>query len=183
MSAAVEFSFRNENVVDKPLIIRPRPWLQLPTVSYIAIGTAVFSSVYAFATLTGPYQGWAFAYILILIYGLYTFEFARLKIVVAPEEIRMISTLRKPPVPRAEVAQVRAMRWTTIFYGHDKKPLLNAHVALTRSQLLELARELGVPVWDHRARLGLRKLEYGIRIKPDTAVENPAQARHADPAL
>lgn len=165
------------------LVVRPRPWLQLPTVSYLAIGTAWLSWVYAAAPLTGPGQGWAFAYIFALVYGLCVFEFARLKIVVTNEEIRMISTRRKPPVPRARVAQVRAMRWNTIFYGHDKEPLLNAHLYLTRSQLLELAQELGVPVWDHRARLGLRKLKYGIRIKPDTAVENPAQARHADPAL
>lgn len=177
MSAALEFSCGNENVVDKPLVIRPRPWLQLPTVSYIVIGTAVISSAYATVTLTGPYQGWAFAYILILIYGLCFFEFARLKIVVTPDEIRMISTRRKRPVPRAEVAQVRAMRWDTIFYGHDTKPLLNTNLDLTRTQLLELARELGVPVWDHRGWLGLRKLEYGVRITPDPRAVTSADDR------
>lgn len=169
------------------LVVRPRPWLQLPTVSYLAIGTAWLSWVYAAAPLTGPDPGWYFAFIFVFVYGLYIFEFARLRIVVTREEIRMISTRRKPPVPRARVAQVRAMRWDTIFYGPDKERLLNTHLYLTRSQLLELAKELGVPVWDHRGWLGLRKLEYGVRIKPDTADEvtaggNPAQAEHADPA-
>lgn len=159
------------------LVVRPRPWLQLPTVSYLALGTAWLSWVYAAAPLTGPDPGWYFAFIFVFIYGLYIFESARLRIVVTPEEIRMISTRRKPPAPRAQVAQVRAMRWDTIFYGPDKEPLLNSHLYLTRNQLHELAKELGVPVWDHRGWLGLRKLEYGVRITPDPRAVTSADDR------
>ena len=86
------------------------------------------------------------------------------RLIVGVDRVRMISAHRDPTVPRDQIALIRAFRWNVVFYDHDRNPVLKTRADLSRGQLLLLAGELGVPVYDYRAWWGLRELRRGVRL-------------------
>jgi hypothetical protein len=147
------------------LVIRPQPWRQLPTAMVLVLFNAVTAWVWIIDVRPG--KGAGFSAVLILIWVIYIAESAWGRLVVDPDRVRMISARRDPAILREQIFYIRARRWNTVFYNFDKKPILEMRADLSPAQLLILANELGVNVWDHRAWHGLRKLEHGVRLNPE----------------
>jgi hypothetical protein len=114
-----------------------------------------------------PGQNIGFSAALVLAWVIYIGESAVVRIVVGPDRVRMISGHPNRPISREEIYNIRALRWNTVFYDYDQKPILKTHADLSRSQLLALGNELRVDVWDHRAWHGLKKLRHGVRLNPE----------------
>ena len=108
-----------------------------------------------------------------LVCGIGIIEAMCVRLIVTPDDVRFTSVHGGPPVPRIQVGHIRALRCNTVFYDHDGKRVLETRADLSRAQLLALANELGVNVWDHRAWHGLRKLEHGVRLNPEPFPRRP----------
>jgi hypothetical protein len=113
-----------------------------------------------------PDKNVGFPVVLAVAWAIYIAESAWGRLVVNPDHVRMISVHRDPPIPRERIYNIRALRCNTVFYDHDGKRVLATRADLSRAQLLALASELGVNVWDHRAWHGLKRLEHGVRLPP-----------------
>jgi hypothetical protein len=137
----------------------------LPTVLLLVAANALITWVWVINVEPGKNLG--FAMVLIVLWGIYVAETFLVVIIVTPERVRMISGHRNPLVRPEDVNHIRALCWNTVFYDHDGNQILQTHADLSRSQLLALGAELGVPVWDHREWLGLKKLKHGIRLTPE----------------
>jgi hypothetical protein len=159
--------------MNTPMVIKGRPWREAPAIVIVTLNTGVITGVWVAVPHTGPAPGWAFAYLLVLPCALFGLGYAWDRLVVTADEIRVRANPRIGPwratVKREQVAQVRAMPEGVIFYDHDRQRLFTATTHLTRSQLADLAGELGVPVWDHRRWHGVGQLKYGVRIRGRTA--------------
>lgn len=154
------------------LVVRPRPWRQLPTVLLmIAINVIV---VWVWVINVRPDKNVGFPAVLALIWGIYLVEAARCRIIVDNGQVCMISVHRDPPVSCDQVAHIRALRWNVVLYDQERKPLLEVRGDLTRAQLLALGHELGVPVWDHRAWYGLKEMKHGVRLNPEPFANRPS---------
>lgn len=153
------------------LVIRPRPWRQLPVTMTLAVVSVV--AVFLWAINVRPDRDLGLASLLVVIWGFYILESAWVRIIVAPGEVRLISIHGDPPVARTRVGHIRALPCNTVFYDHEGKRVLEARADLSRRQLLTLANELGVNVWDHRGWHGLRKREHGVRLNPEPFPRRP----------
>ena len=120
-----------------------------------------------------PDKDLGFSAAFLVIWGIYILEAVWIRLVVTPEHVRMISSHMDPAISRAQIFNIRALRWNTVFYDYDQKPILKTGADLTRSQLLALANELGVNVWDHRAWRGLKELDHGVRLNPEPFPHRP----------
>jgi hypothetical protein len=158
--------------MERQLAIRPHFWRQLP----LLLGLVVYLAVIIWVLLharTDPGTIWGLPAGVILIVGLFIFETYWQGIVVTSEEVRIKTIRRAPPIPRAQIFNIRALRWNTVFYDYDQKPILKTGLDLSRPQLLALANVLEVNVWDHRARHGLKELENGVRLNPEPFAHHP----------
>jgi hypothetical protein len=138
----------------------------------VVAATALVSWVWAINVKPG--KNLAFPLVLIILWGIYSADAFLMRLIVTPDRVRMISSHRNRPMRREDVNHIRALRWNTVFYDHDGKRVLQTHADLSRSQLLALGAELGVPVWDHRKWLGLKKLDDGVRLTAAPVPERPA---------
>jgi hypothetical protein len=158
--------------MERQLAVRPHFWRQLP----LLLGLVVYLVIFVWILLHSridPGTGWGVVATFILIGGLGIFETMRQRIVVTSEEVRVKTIRRAPPIPRAQIFNIRALRWNTVFYDYDQKPILKTGLDLSRPQLLALANALEVNVWDHRARHGLKELENGVRLNPEPFAHHP----------
>jgi hypothetical protein len=160
-----------KDVMERRLVIRPYPWRQLPVVLMIVAATVVGVSVWAVSAPTGDNLGFGVA--LSLVWGIYILESVWIRLIVTSKDVRFISSHRDRPVSRDQVGHIRALRCNTAFYDHDGKRILETRADLSRTQLLALANELGVNVWDHRAWHGLKKLKHGVRLNPEPSAHHP----------
>lgn len=158
--------------MEQRLVVRPRLWRQAPVLLILAFDLAIIVWVWLNARID-PGTGWGFVATLILISGVIVFESIWQRIVVTADQVRMVSAHRVSPVSRSQIFNIRALRWNTVFYDHDQKPILKTRADLSRSQLLTLGAELGVNVWDHRAWHGLKELDRGVRLNPEPFPHRP----------
>jgi hypothetical protein len=158
--------------MERQLAVRPHFWRQLPVVLRLVVYLAVFIWILLHARIVSG-TGWGIAVAVILIVGLFAFETMWQRIIVTPEGVRIKTIRRVPPIPRDQIFNIRALRWNTVFYGHDQQPILKTGLDLSRPQLLALANALEVNVWDHRARHGLKELDNGVRLNPEPFAHRP----------
>jgi hypothetical protein len=131
----------------------------------MAMMAAVTALVSAAWALDEDPNDLGFALLLILYWGICVGEVTLLvRLIVTPDQVRMISGHRNPPRSRQEVNHIRALPWNTVLYGHDGLRMIQTHMDLPRSELVALGAELNVPVWDHRRWHGLRRLHNGVRL-------------------
>jgi hypothetical protein len=157
--------------MEKRLVVRPHPWRQLPITMMMLVVHVVI--VWVWIINVEPDKNLGFSAVLVLMWGIYLLEAIWIKLVVTSEQVRIISSHRNPPVSREQIHNIRALQFNTVFYDHDKKPILKTHADLSRSQLLALGNELRVDVWDHRAWHGLKKLRHGVRLNPEPFPRRP----------
>jgi hypothetical protein len=62
---------------------------------------------------------------------------------------------------RSEIRTIHYFPSLISFHGPDRKPIMKIAPNWTMRQMLEVADELGVPLYDHRRWLGLRKVSTG----------------------
>ena len=129
--------------------------------------------VWALVASDRPGKDLGFGAALAVLWGIYIAEAVWIRLVVTPEHVRMISSHGDPAISRAQIFNIRALRGNTVFYDHDQEPILNTRMDLSRSQLLALANELRVNVWDHRAWHGLKELDRGVRLNPEPFPHHP----------
>jgi hypothetical protein len=153
------------------LVIRPHPWRQWPMALMMVAATVLGVSVWAVNAAAGENLGLGAA--LGLVWGVCILEALWARLIITSGDMRLISIHGDPPVPRALMGHIRALRGNTVFYDHDGKRVLETRADLSRAQLLALANELGVNVWDHRAWHGLKKLEQGVRLNPEPFPRRP----------
>lgn len=156
----------------RQLTVRPHFWRQLPVVLILVFYLAVVLWVLLTAR-TDPGTWWGIPVGFAFIAGLGVFESMWQRIVVTPDQVRLITIRRQPPISRGQIYNIRALRWNTVFYDCDQNQILKTGVDLSRPQLLALANELRVNVWDHRALYGLRELEHGVRLNPQPFEHQP----------
>jgi len=106
-------------------------------------------------------------------WGIGIIEAMWVRLIVTPDDVRFTSVHGGPPVPRTLVGHIRALRGNTVFYDHAGRRILETRADLSRAQLLALANELDVNVWDHRGWHGLKKLEHGVRLRPERFPRRP----------
>jgi len=153
------------------VVVRPQPWRQLPVVAILVLFHVALAWVWIIDIR--PDKNVGFPVALALLWVIYIAESAWDRLVIEADQVRMISVHRDPPVSRERIHNIRALRCNTVFYDHDGKRILEARTDLSRAQLLILANELGVNVWDHRAWHGLKKLEHGVRLNPEPFPRRP----------
>lgn len=164
--------------MERRLIISPRPWRQLPMALTMVVTTVVGVSVWM--VNAAPDKNLGFGAALGLVWAIYLVEAVRVKLIVTADAVRLIAIRRGPSISRERIYNIRALRWDTVFYDHDNKPILRARADLSRSQLLALGEELRVNVWDHRAWHGLRERQHGVRLNQEPGLRcGPALGRAA----
>jgi hypothetical protein len=153
------------------LIVRPHPWRQLPVATMLVVVNVVM--VWLWIINVRPDRNLGLAAVLVVVWGIYISEAVWVRLIITAEDVRLTSIHRDPPAPRILVGHIRALRGNTVFYDHDGKRILETRADLSRAQLLTLANELSVNVWDHRAWHGLKKLEHGVRLNPEPFPRRP----------
>lgn len=120
-----------------------------------------------------PDKNLGFSACLAVMWGIYILESLWVRLIVTPEQVRLISAHHDRPISREWIYNVRALRWNTVFYDHDQNPILKTRMDLSRRQLLALANELQVNVRDHRAWYGIKELQPGVRLNPEPFPHRP----------
>lgn len=67
---------------------------------------------------------------------------------------------------RSDITAIHYFPGTISFRGPDDKPMMRIATNWTVRQMLDVAGELGVPLYDHRGWLGLRKVRIGRLLNP-----------------
>lgn len=158
-------------MMERRLVIRLHPWRQLPMTIMMVVVTV--AEVWAWVMSNRFDKDLGFGAAFVVLWGIYIAEAVWIRLIVTPGHIRMISSHRDPPISREQIYNIRALRGNTVFYGHDQEPILETRMDLTRSQLLALANELHVNVWDHRVWHGLKELDHGVRLNPEPFPHHP----------
>ena len=153
------------------LVVRPHPWRQLPMGLMMAATTVL--GVWAWSANTAAGEALGLGAALGLVWAIGLIEAMWVRLIVTSDDVRFTSVHGGPPVPRIRVGHIRALRCNTVFYDHAGKRILETRADLSRAQLLTVANELGVSVWDHRAWHGLRKLEHGVCLNPEPFARRP----------
>lgn len=160
-------------VAERQVAVRPHFWRQMPVALQLLVYLGVFIWIFLDSHID-PGTGWGIVVAFILLGGLFAFETYWQIILVTDEEVRIKRVRRAPPIPRAQIFNIRALRWNTVFYDHNQNAILKTGLDLSRSQLLVLANALEVNVWDHRAWHGLKELEHGVRLNPEPGASGGA---------
>jgi hypothetical protein len=143
------------------MTIRPGFW-RIGTV--IPLGILACMCVTA-AVIWWSHQGWALLIALVLVVLMAEARSlpVRLEITGTMVRARQGRWRGQPDVeaPRSEIREIHYYPMRISFWGAGDKPLMEPEPHWTVRQMVKVAAELGVPLYDHKGRLGVEEISEG----------------------
>lgn len=138
-------------------VIRPRPQRSVLILSAVLVGSFVAMGLY-----------WP-GYVLWLLLGLlcvaviYWARWRATQLEITEDLVRVRQGWNIPDrqAVSSEISAIHYFPQVISFRGPDQKPIMKVAPSWPMRQMVDVANELGVPLYDHRAWLGLRKVKTG----------------------
>jgi len=156
------------------LVLRPEPRRQQPDSTLVVIAVGVVALLAAVQPAS-HLPAWMAVILLLTIVSGYTL--GKVRIVVTGESVLVVDVpFVKGAVPRPVVRSLHAGGQHFRLHDGAGKTVLRTRMYWTINQMLELAEELGVPLFDHRTRRGWGKdARIGTRVVRDHASSRPVR--------
>jgi hypothetical protein len=150
--------------------IRPRPgpgaWAAIAILAGMFIAAAVYRPGQALGLLAGA--------VLVVVIGWVRVRAVRLEITDSTVRVKQGRFLPEKEAARSDITAIHYFPSLISFRGPDDEPMMKVAPNWTLRQMLEVAGELGVPLYDHRRWLGLRRISTG-RLVNHPAPGNPVR--------
>jgi hypothetical protein len=152
----------------QPLVLRPHPLRQQPDFLLVPMCAGLFIWFGIWGVPASQVPGYIGC--ILLASGVYILTVTRTRVTVTLDEVRVVEMPGKGAAARSDVGCIRIWSDWTVLYDRDGHRLLRWRMRLTNDQLLDLAEELDVPLWDHRRWYGWGHTKTGTRLKRGTSV-------------
>jgi hypothetical protein len=155
-----------EAAINPSLVLRPKLSRQQPDVSLLGIWVAVVVVLGLTVSPPGPAQMPTWIALTVVPIGLEAWALARRRITVMGDHVEVGDTVLRPrgAVPRAQVASIHIRSDRIWICDHAGHIVLTGGSYWTKGQLLDLAEELAVPLFDHRRWGGLSDTAAGTEL-------------------
>lgn len=137
--------------------IRPRPgpaaWVTIVILVAMFLAAAVWRPAAALWLLAGA--------VLVVVIGWVRIRAVRLEITDSVVRIRQGRFVSEKVAARSDISALHYFPSLISFRGPDGEPMMKIAPNWTLRQMLEVAGELGVPLYDHRRWCGMRTVSMG----------------------
>lgn len=145
-------------------VIRPRPQRSVLIMSAVLAG--------GFAAM-GLYRPGSAPWLLLCLLGVAVIYWARWRATRLEIDGDLVRVRQGWNIPdrqaaRSEISAIHYFPQLISFRGPDQKPVMKVAPSWPLRQMLDVADELGVPLYDHRAWLGLREVKMGRLVNRPT---------------
>lgn len=150
-------------------VIRPRPQRSVFILSAVLVGSFVAMGLYR------P------GYVLWLLLGLlcvaviYSARWRATRLEISEDLVRVRQGWNIPDrqAVRSEITAIHYFPQVISFRGADQKPIMKVAPSWPMRQMLDVADELGIPLYDHRIWFGLRKVKTGRLVNTPPTPRQP----------
>jgi hypothetical protein len=141
-------------------------WAAIAVLAGMFIAAAVYQPGQSPVLLAGA--------VLVVVIGWVRVRAVRLEITDSVVQVKQGRYLPERQAARGDLTAIHYFPRLISFRGPDGKPMMKVAPNWTMRQMLEVADELEVPLYDHRRWLGLRKVSTGRLVNhPHQAIRSP----------